>query len=147
MSDILTSSSTLKLTPDTGWSWQGWDGVLALNQALDSVLADGNEVVLDQHLILALSQVVAKPYTATGFADVPGTIATVVGSIDTATLAQTIVSGSSQVALATTTGRFIATVGIPSSRVTPTGPLPDLVAMKSGIWKVEMSAQGGVTGT
>ncbi|MCW2086262.1 UNVERIFIED_ORG: hypothetical protein M2193_008437 [Bradyrhizobium japonicum] len=147
MADILARSSTLKLSPNTGWSWQGWDGVVALDQALDSVLADGNEVVLDQHLILALSQVTAKPYTATGFADVPGTIATVLGNIDTGTLAQTIVSSSSRVALSTTTGRFTATVGLPSNRVTPAGPLPDPVAIKTGTWKVEMSAQGSVTGS
>ncbi len=147
MPDILTKSSSLKLTPDAGWSWQGWDGVVALDEALNTVLAGRNAVVLDQHLILALSQVAARLYTATGFADVPGTIATVVGSVEPGSLAQTIEAGPSPVALFTTTGRFTALVGLPSNKVTPAGPLPDPVPTKTGTWRVETSAQGSVTGT
>lgn len=147
MPEILTRSSSLKLTPDAGWTWQGWDGVVTLDQALDTVLAGGNGVVPDQHLMLALSQVAARPYSANGFADVPGTIATVVGSIDPSTLAQTVDADSSRVALSTTTGRFTAIVGLPSNRVTPAGPLPDPVAVKTGTWEVEASAQGTASGT
>ncbi len=147
MPDLLTKFSKIKLTPGAGWSWRGWDGVVTLAQGLDTVLADGRAVVLDQHLILALSQVAAKPYEAVGFADVPGMIATVIGTIDTGTLAESIGAGPSQPALSTTTGTFIATVGLPSSRLTPAGPVPDPLPAKSGTWKVESSAQDAVTGT
>jgi hypothetical protein len=147
MPDLLTKSSTIKLTPDAGWSWRGWDGVVTLAQGLDTVLADGNAIALDQHLILALSQVAAKPYEAMGFADVPGMIATVVGTLDDGTLAENIEAGPSRPALSTTTGTFTAIVGTPSSRLTPGGPVPDTVPVKSGTWQVEFSAQESVMGT
>lgn len=147
MPDLLTKSSTIKLTPGAGWSWRGWDGVVTLAQGVDTVLADGYAVVLDQHLILTLSQAAAKSYEAMGFADVPGMIATVIGTIDACTLAESIESSSSRPALSTTTGTFTATVGVPSSRLTPGGPIPDSVPVKSGTWKVESSTQEAVTGT
>ncbi len=146
MPDLLTKSSTIKLTPGAGWSWRGWDGVVTLSQGLDTVLANGNAIVLDQHLILTLSQVAAKPYEAMGFADVPGLIATVVGTIDVGTIAERIEAGPSGPALSTTTGTFTATVSVPSSRLTPGGPVPDTIPVKSGTWKVGSSAQEAVTG-
>jgi hypothetical protein len=147
MPEVLTLSSSVKLMSGAGWSWRGWDGVVALDMGLDTVLASDNAVVLAQHLILALSQVAAKPYEAIGFADVPGIIANIVPNIDPDTLAQTVKAGSSRVALSNTTGTFTATVGLPSHRMIPSGPIPDPALVKVGTWKIEASAQGAVRGT
>jgi len=146
MPEVLTQTSRIKLSPGPGWSWKSWDGVVPLYQALTSVSASGNPVVLEQHLLLTLSQVAGWPYEAIGFSDIPGMFATIVGTIDGGTLAQTVKAGSSRLALATVTGSFTATVGVPSSKITPGGPAPDMVLVKTGTWKVDSSAQDSVTG-
>jgi hypothetical protein len=148
MPSLLVATSSLKLKPDAGWSWQGWDGVISLEQALSNVLVGGNGVVLESHLVAAISRGGAgRNYQAVGFSDTPGAIATVVATVDDATMAHSVSAGPSKVALATVAGKFSAMVATSSNKITPGGPIPDLVLIKTGTWKVHSVAQTTVNGT
>lgn len=149
MPSLLVGTSRLKLTPDTGWSFEKWDGVVTLEQALPNVVAREKGVVLEMHLVAAIAQAASAglTYKATLFADVPGVIATLVATVDGSTLAQTVEAGGSKVALATVTGKFSAIIGMASCKATPGGPLPDTILVQTGTWKVDKPAQDTVSGT
>ncbi|MBF0231602.1 MAG: hypothetical protein HQK65_01005 [Desulfamplus sp.] len=107
----------IQLVPDAGWAWQGWNGILDIQN---------KQIITNTDI--ASTTYTPKQYTATGFYDMPGMISSV-----TFLLSDDPAKKDNQTF---SEGKFTAIVGPPSMKATPGGPVPDPIPLKTGIWKI-----------
>jgi len=137
---IVVEGGTVKLTPGPGWSWSGWDGIIKLKKGQSILKVDGKPVIIESDIPKFPYK--PKNYTAVGFSDTPGLIATVIflPPTDSSTLTKHLKRGV-RCLTNKTKGTFSAIVGVPSMKVTPGGPIPDVVLTKTGTWKIDKHNQ------
>jgi hypothetical protein len=141
MNEILVSQSVLVVTPQPGWSFEGFSGKCAVTAPDRGMNMDGAPVVLQEDLISCLQKtLLGVAYKAQGFDDVPGRIVSTEVTVEAETLTQCLLCGGQPPATVATQGRFCARC-IPSAR-SGSPPVPDpQAAQRVGSWSVLSNGQ------
>ncbi|WEK34624.1 MAG: hypothetical protein P0Y53_19225 [Candidatus Pseudobacter hemicellulosilyticus] len=135
MKPFLKSGATILLTPSGPWQWVGWDGRLTISSAMHALhLSDA--AIITEADVPAFTLLAPRQYTATAFADTPGTVSNAIFMDDKPTLSDKIKVNGAYPLLLTTTGTFTCLCAFPSTRLIPGGAIPDPLLAKSGTWKV-----------
>ncbi|MFT3908007.1 MAG: hypothetical protein QM737_01165 [Ferruginibacter sp.] len=135
MKSFLKSGATILLTPSPEWDWMGWDGRLSVNSLHKPLGLSADNIIIESDVPL-FKLLGPQSYTAKGFSDVPGMIATAFFTVDQQTLADQIKVNNLAPLLIDSTGRFTCNYASPSQKITPGGPVPDPMALKTGTWRV-----------
>lgn len=135
MRPFLINGAKIKLKPDPGWSWEGWDGVQEVRAVSNPMKIDGQDIIHENDVPF-FTLIPFRAYKAVGFSDTPGTIITALFSVNKPTLSDKIKVSNAFPLLKTTTGKFTCNYTVPSFKATPGGPVPDPVPLKTGTWSV-----------
>ena len=141
MDELVLDGAEIVLEPDSGWSWQGWDGTLSLTSREKGFSIDDRPVATESDLEPLGPQLAGKVYTATGFADTPGVCGHGQLLALAATLSRATEIGGQPALLRSSEGTFQLNVATPSTKVTPSGPVSDPVSLKTGRWSFRTSGQ------
>ena len=144
---VVVSGALICLEPSPDWQWHGgWSGEVevSLDMAIDKKLSiDGKPAMREIDLRLLLLKLVGKPYTSTGFSDIPGILMVTDLTLQNGGTMMTVESVGAETCYLTdaATGLFQATVIVPSQKVAGPVITPDLVMAKQGTWSVKQSGQ------
>ncbi len=136
MKPFLTNGAKIKLTPDPGWEWVGWDGELTVSPAKSHLKISESEIIHENDVpMFKLLQ--DRPYKATAFPDVVGIIKgeSFMASVEKSTLSDIIEVKRFSPLLLSTIGKFTCIVMSPSIKA-GAPPVPDPLLAKTGTWKV-----------
>jgi hypothetical protein len=139
MNNWAAAGGVVRFEPDSGWSWQAWNGTLTLSPPDRGLIADGKNVALSDDVRALASGLIGRSYTSTGFADIPGTVAGAVIDVPhSATDPRTEIGGQG-IILRSSAGTFTITC-VPSFKAAAP-PIPDPLLVKTGRWFVESAGQ------
>jgi hypothetical protein len=139
MPAFVRNKATIVLTPDPNWSWKGWNGELQINGNSSKVKVNGEHVI--EETDVPNFQFTPQTYTAIGFQDIAGTIVQAIFTVSPGTASRKIRTRVGYALHASTSGTFIATVGVPSQLTTPGGLVPDPISQKRGTWRIKEPGQ------
>jgi len=134
---LVIKGGKIKLEPDAGWAWQGFNGEILLDGGQSLLNVKGKPVVIETDF--PQIQTIGKNYTTKTYST-PGMLLLIELSINTSTLSTEVFSKTACVS-EKTTGKFQVTVSQPALDPKVNPPLPDPVLLKSGKWEVIESGQ------
>ena len=138
MEALLVNGDELELTPDPPWSWVVAPVKVKVTATPGHRMkAKGEFVIWESEILMAGMQAVGQMYTSPGF-DAPGTVLSVVLSVNPGTMSAAIKDVKLPVGTVKTTGTFMATV-VPA--INPSTGAPDPVVVKTGTWSVASNVQ------
>lgn len=73
MTPFVTNGAKIKLVPDAGWEWVGWDGVIEVYPAKNHLKISGSEIIHKNDVPL-FKLTPGRSYKAIAFSDTPGII-------------------------------------------------------------------------
>jgi len=133
MTKFVVSDSSFIFTPDPGWNFQTWDGILSIQLNNDSLFKiNQNDVMVENDIYTLSSKLDGKYYRANAFTT-PGQLKAMSILIDQNTLCKYSSINNVPIVNDKTSGTF--TMSLISPALTPKGD-PDPVFIKSGKWKV-----------
>jgi len=138
MPKFVVSDSKFIFSPDPGWIWQAWDGILSIQLNNDSIFRISQKDVMLEDNIYALSSKLDGKLYKTNVFSTPGQLKTLSIVIQKNTLCKYSLVKKVPVVNDKTNGTFSMNVIVPA--LTSKGD-PDPVLIKTGKWKVNYVPQ------
>jgi len=140
MDDFFVDGGVVEFKPGSGWAWAaGWSGKVTASVKPHGLTSEGQSVALTADFERLALQLSGRPYTATGFDDIPGMVTVAVVQVDAGTLSSRVAIDGDAVGTAHTSGTF-RVVCVPSFKA-GAPPIPDPLLAKEGTWKVARCGQ------
>ena len=145
MHKLLVDGGVIRCTPGPGWSWSGWDGTLSIDAPARELRTEGKGVALAADIARLGLKLQGKIYTATGYADVPGTVLAAQVTCTEGTLSPVVTFAGDKAVTTGTRGESFLLGLVPSLKA-GAPPVPDPTPVKRGTWTVDQPGQT-VTGS
>ena len=132
---LVVKGDKIKLEPDVGWAWEGFDGEIILNGGQSILTVEGKPVIVETDIMQL--KVTGKQYKTDIFSDTPGTIQSVIFNIEPSTLSHHILSQKIKSVTKNTKGSYQAIVVTPATKSVLGVSTSDTIMLKTGKWQVE----------